>query len=104
MKIISLFTASIAFLLFSSFQIDPSEKITVSGVVLSASGKPVSGVLVAVTPGEEEALSKEKGEFSIQTSRQTPFTLTAEHWDFSKATVTVTDATKRITIRLQPRK
>lgn len=89
---------------FTSFIRQETERVTVSGVILSDTGKPVAGALVYVTPGEEEALTKEKGEFSIETSKKTPFVLTAEHWEYQKATVTVTDAGKRVTIKLTKRK
>ena len=93
-----------AFLSFSSFTSRLSLSGTVKGVVVGEDGKPVSGVLVYATAGEEEALTKQNGEFSIETSRKTPFTLTAEHWEYHKGAVTVNDPDKRVTIKLAKKK
>lgn len=104
MKKIIGFTAIAGLFFFSSFIRPASERTMVTGIIVSDAGKPIPGVLVYVIPGEEESLTREKGEFSIETTKKTPFVLTAEHWDYQKATVTVTDAGKRVTIKLSKKK
>ncbi len=95
---------STALFSLSSFNKSYADAVTVSGVVVSENGKPVAGVLTYITSGEEEALTNSKGEFSIRTMRSTPFVLTAEHWEYKKEAVTVSDAGKRITVRLIKKK
>ena len=98
--ILALFTLSI----LASFVSPMNDKTAVKGVVLSEkNGKPLPRVLVYITQGEEEALTNERGEFVVETARKTPFTITAEHWEYNKRTLSITDAGKRVTIRLAPK-
>jgi len=77
---------------------------TVSSVVFSEkNGKPLDGVFVYTISGEEEVVTKSKGEFSIQTSKKTPFILTAEHWDFETSNITITNPAQRILFKLKPK-
>lgn len=86
-----------------SSKINP-ELITVSGQVLSEkTGKPVDGVFVYTISGEEEAITKNKGEFTIQTSKKTPFILSAEHRDFETGSIKITNPGQRIVFKLKPK-
>lgn len=95
--------AALLLLVSSSYTSPVDPKVTiVSGVVVSdKNGKPLDGVFIYTISGEEEALTKEKGEFRIQTSKKTPFVLTAEHRDYETNRVTITDPGQRIIIRLK---
>ncbi|MBL7709220.1 MAG: carboxypeptidase-like regulatory domain-containing protein, partial [Chitinophagaceae bacterium] len=82
----------------------PGTVNTVTGVVVSEkTGKPVADALVYVTLGEEEALSNAKGEFKITTIRKLPLLLTAEHWDYKKQQLDITDINQKLQVRLKPR-
>lgn len=77
---------------------------TINGVVLSEStGKPVSAALVYVVLGEEEALTKAAGAFSIETSHDYPIEVLAEHREYVKQSVILKNATDKLVIRLKPR-
>jgi uncharacterized membrane protein len=77
-----------------------SERITVRGILLSSTGKPIPNALVSVRLGEEETLSKADGSFIVETASQPPFILTVEHPDYQKATQKVEQPDKKLTIQL----
>jgi len=82
----------------------PERLVTIKGVVVSdLTGKPVSGALVYVVLGEEEALTKGKGEFSIETSHDWPIEILSEHRDYQKQSVILKAPTDKLVIRLKPR-
>ncbi|MBI3137408.1 MAG: hypothetical protein HYZ15_02360 [Sphingobacteriales bacterium] len=89
----------------SSFILPPKGKLTlVKGVVLSAkTGQPVKGALVYVVLGEEEALSKPDGGFTLETTKHTPFEVVTEHWEYQKNSLELKEAGQKLVIRLWPR-
>ncbi|MBI5372663.1 MAG: carboxypeptidase-like regulatory domain-containing protein [Sphingobacteriales bacterium] len=93
------------FFLQSSFILPPKGKITlVKGVVLSEkTGQPVKGALVYVVLGEEEALSKPNGDFTLETTKNTPFEVVTEHWEYQKNSLELKEAGQKLVIRLKPR-
>lgn len=96
-----IFSAFIVIAALSSFLKPAGETVTVSGIVVSdQTGKPLPAVLVYVTEGEEEALTKEKGEFRVETAKKLPFTVTAEHWEYEKRIIRVTGTDKKLIIRM----
>ncbi len=91
------------FILLNSSFVPVSGKrlITVKGTVLSdKTGKPVPGALVYIVLGEEEALTKVKGEFSIETTKKLPLEVVTEHRDYKKHSVELTSLTDNLVIRL----
>jgi len=103
-KIIAIIIISTVIL--SGFISDEPEGITyyLAGTIVSEkTGKPVKNVLVAVTPGEEEALTNAQGEFKIETIKKTPFILTAEHLNYEKLRMGINDVNKKLVIRLRPK-
>ncbi|MEQ1676512.1 MAG: carboxypeptidase-like regulatory domain-containing protein [Chitinophagaceae bacterium] len=104
-KLFIMSLAVMVVLVNSSFNNKPAYAGTIiQGTVLSEkTGKPVPGAIVSVVSGEEEALTKQKGEFRIQTAKNTPFVLTTEHGDYETSRITITDAGQRIIIRLKPK-
>ena len=57
----------------------------IKGTIISANTKqPVSNAYVYIIKGEEEALTNSKGEFTITTTEQIPFSLTVIHKDFKE--------------------
>lgn len=97
------------FLIFSlaavSFVKPVTQRVnTIKGVVLSEStGKPVSAALVYVVLGEEEALTKAAGAFSIETSHGYPIEVLTEHRDYLKQSVILKGPTDKLVVRLKPR-
>ncbi len=93
------------FLLNSSFiPVTVKELNTVKGIVLSdKTGKPVPGVLVYIVLGEEEALTKGQGEFSIETTKKLPLEVVTEHRDYKKQSVELSVLTGKLVIRLTAR-
>lgn len=79
-----------------------SGNAVVSGVVLADNtGKPLSNAHVYIVHGEEEALTNSKGEFSIETAKKFPVTLTAEHQGFKKFQAMVTSPGQKQIIKLK---
>lgn len=95
----------LTFLLNSSFvPVAGKRLITVKGIVLSEkTGKPVQGALVYIVLGEEEALTKVKGEFSIETTKKFPLEVVTEHRDYKKQSVELTTLPDNLVIRLTAR-
>jgi hypothetical protein len=93
------------FLMNSSFISARGKRlITVKGIILSEkTGKPVSGALVYIVLGEEEALTKVKGEFSIETTKKLPLEVVTEHRDYKKQSVELSALTDNLVIRLAAR-
>lgn len=76
--------------------------VEVKGVVTNAeTGKPISGIYLFVTEGEEEALTDAKGEFKIRTWKPLPFVLTSQNPDYQNVKLKVTQASGVITVKLK---
>lgn len=102
-KIIAIIIMSTVIL--SGFISDKPGRVSyyLAGTIVSGkTGKPVKNVLVAVTPGEEEALTNAQGEFKIETIKKPPFILTAEHLNYEKLRIGIDDVNKKLVIRLKP--
>lgn len=78
--------------------------IQLKGAVLSEkTGQPVNGALIYVILGEEEALSKGKGTFVLETSRELPVQVITEHPSYLKHVVELRSVSQPLVIRLKPR-
>ena len=82
----------------------PTRVNKINGVVLSdPTEKPVAAALVYVVLGEEEALTKGGGAFSIETSHDYPIEVLTEHREYLKQSVILKSPTDKLVIRLKPR-
>lgn len=78
--------------------------VEIRGVVMNAeTGKPIKGIYLFVTEGEEEALTDAKGEFRIRTWKPMPLLLTSQNQDYHNVRVKVTQADGVITVKLKKR-
>ncbi len=77
--------------------------IIVEGKVVAANtGDPVVNAHVYILDGEEEALTNNKGEFSIRSWQKAPFKLTAEkHNGYEKTSIVITNPSIKQVIRLK---
>lgn len=90
------------FLLTSA--IVPERPYAIAGAVTnSASGKYIENVYIYITSGEEEALSNNKGAFTISTWQELPVTLVVEHPVYKKQKVRITNASQYQLIKLHPK-
>jgi hypothetical protein len=96
--------APVFFILFGHRVIESDQVQVVSGTVVSdKTGKAVVNAHVYIIDGEDEALTNAKGEFSIRTSQKLPVTLTVEHTNYQKTSISVSNALQKQVIRLQAR-
>ncbi len=100
-KSLLLYTLLITFTGFS--QGSKNSSVTIEGKVISeTTGQPVAHVHVYVLGGEEETLTNDKGEFSIQSWQKTPLRLTVDGYNtYQKITVVVNDPSQKQVIRLK---
>jgi|GEM_PF-978605 len=76
--------------------------VELKGVVTNAeTGKPISGIYLFVTEGEEEALTDTKGEFKIRTWKPLPLVLTSQNPDYQNIKLKVTQADAVIAVKLK---
>ena len=76
-------------------------RITLTGKVVSEKSRmPVPNVLVYIVEGEEEALTDERGKFSIDTRGSLPLRVTAQQLVGKKQKVVVVAAADRLVIEL----
>jgi hypothetical protein len=76
--------------------------VTVEGVVVNHSNsQPVSNIYLYIVKGEEEALTDDKGRFSITTWQSLPVTLTVDHIKYKRTTLVVKEPGKKQLIRLE---
>jgi hypothetical protein len=100
-KSLVLTTVTLLLMIFSSAEIVNFLPATLKGkVVDSRSGKPVAGVHLFISKGEEEIFSTSKGEFVLKTWHQLPVTITVEHKDYKQQTIRVTGETDPLIISL----
>lgn len=79
-----------------------STPVELKGVVTNAeTGKPISGIYLFVTEGEEEALTDSKGEFRIKTWKPLPFVLTSQNQEYHNVRLKVTQANGVIAVKLK---
>jgi hypothetical protein len=69
----------------------------------SATDKTIENVYIYITSGEEEALSNNKGTFTISTWQDLPVTLVIEHPTYKQKKVRITDASQHQVIKLEPK-
>jgi hypothetical protein len=99
----SLLIALPAFILHTS-EIYPDRPHTIAGSVKnSATDKSIENVYIYITSGEEEALSNNKGAFTISTWQDLPVTLVIEHPIYKQKKVRITDASQYQNIKLDPK-
>lgn len=100
-KVYSSIVSVLLVAVLSSYHTHLKEVTTIKGIVVEEqTSKPLSGVLVYVTAGEEECLTKDNGKFLIETMQKIPLTVTAERWGYVKKTVRVTEPGKQMIIQL----
>lgn len=91
------------FILHTS-EIFPARPHTITGAVKNNStGKYIENAYVYITSGEEEALSNNKGAFTISTWQDLPVTLVIEHPVYQKQKIRITDASQYQLIKLDPK-
>jgi hypothetical protein len=92
-----------AIILYTS-EIFPAKPYKIEGAVKnSATGKYIENVYIYVTSGEEEALSNNKGAFTISTWQELPVILSIEHPVYNKKKIRITDASQYQLIKLDPK-
>lgn len=92
-----------AFILHTS-EIYPDKPYTIEGAIKnSANGKSIENVYIYITSGEEEALSTNKGTFTISTWQELPVTLVIEHPVYKQKKIRITDASQYQLIKLDPK-
>ena len=69
----------------------------------NSTGKYIENAYVYITSGEEEALSNNKGAFTVSTWQDLPVTLVIEHPVFQKKKIRITDASQYLLIKLDPK-
>lgn len=78
--------------------------VEIKGIVISAeTGKPIPGIYLFVTEGEEEALTDSKGEFRIKTWKPLPLVLTSQNINYHPVRLKVTQASGVISVKLRKR-
>lgn len=76
--------------------------VEIKGVVTNAeTGKPIPGVYLFVTEGEEEALTDSKGGFTIKTWKPLPLLLTSQAQDYHNVRLKVVQASGMINVKLK---
>jgi hypothetical protein len=81
-----------------------AKPLTIEGAVKnSATGKSIENVYIYITSGEEEALSNNKGTFTISTWQELPVTLVIEHPVYRQQKVRITNASQYQLIKLDPK-
>lgn len=99
----SLLIALPAFILHTS-EIYPDRPHTIAGTVKnSTTDKTIENVYIYITSGEEEALSKSNGTFTISTWQDLPVTLVIEHPIYKQKKIRITDASQYQLIKLDPK-
>jgi hypothetical protein len=106
-----LLKSTIAAFLFPLLALSPKQEsrstrvkspVEIKGVVVSAeTGKPLPGIYLFVTEGEEEALTNAKGEFIIKTWKPLPLVLTSQNIDYHNVKVKVTQTSGMIAVKLR---
>ena len=73
----------------------------IKGTIISADTKqPITNAYVYIVKGEEEALTNSKGEFTITTAEQLPFSLTVIHKDFKESKYKISNSSQSVKIIL----
>lgn len=76
--------------------------VEIKGIVVSAeTGKPIPGIYLFVTEGEEEALTDARGEFKIRTWKPLPFVLTSQNINYHPVRLKITQVSGTIAVKLR---
>jgi hypothetical protein len=76
--------------------------VEIHGVVTNAeTGKPIQGMYLFVTEGEEEALTNSKGEFRIKTWKALPLLLTSQNQEYHTVKLKVSQAEAVVSVKLK---
>jgi hypothetical protein len=85
-------------------EIHPHLPHTITGAVRNSStGKYIGNVYLYITSGEEEALSNNKGAFTISTWQNLPVTLVIEHPLYKQKKIRITDESQYQLVKLDPK-
>jgi len=105
-----LLRSTLAAFLFPLLALSPAQEsraknpVEIKGIVISAeTGKPLPGIYLFVTEGEEEALTDAKGEFKIKTWRPLPLVLTSQNTNYHTVRLKITQASGMIAVKLRKR-
>jgi hypothetical protein len=83
-------------------QVKPGTPVEIKGVVTNAeTGKPIAGIYLFVTEGEEEALTDAKGEFRIKTWKAFPLVLTSQNQEYHNVRLKLTQAGAPVNVKLK---
>ena len=75
--------------------------VQLQGTVTDAvSGKPIEKAYLYVLQGNEEILTDEKGNFTLKTWQELPFSLTIEHKDYSTSVLKITEVSRTLKIKI----
>ncbi|HEX2845503.1 MAG TPA: carboxypeptidase-like regulatory domain-containing protein [Chitinophagaceae bacterium] len=103
-----LLKSTLAAFLFSLLAFSPAQEtrtrnpVEIKGIVVNAeTGKPIPGIYLFVTEGEEEALTDAKGEFRIKTWKPLPLVLTSQNSDYHTVRLKITQASGTIAVKLR---
>jgi len=95
---------AIPVLIFNTSEIFPARPYTIEGSVTNRNtGKQIENVYVYIVSGEEEALTNQKGVFTISTWQELPVTLVIEHPTYKQKKIRITDASQYQVIKLEPK-
>jgi len=76
--------------------------VEIKGIVLNAeTGKPIPGIYLFVTEGEEEALTDARGEFRIRTWKPFPLVLTSQNNGYHSVRLRLAQASGSVEVRLR---
>ncbi|MET0463658.1 MAG: carboxypeptidase-like regulatory domain-containing protein [Chitinophagaceae bacterium] len=76
--------------------------VEIRGVVTNAeTGKPIQGMYLFVTEGEEEALTNAKGEFRIKTWKALPLVLTSQNQEYHTVKLKVSQPETVVNVKLK---
>jgi hypothetical protein len=91
-------------LILNTSQIFPERPYRIEGSVTNKStGKQLENVYIYIVSGEEEALTNQRGVFTISTWQELPVTLIIEHPTYKQKKVRITDASQYQVIKLEPK-
>lgn len=93
---------SILFALFPAYGQVKNEPVIIAGTVMTEKNEPVYNAHVYVVDGEEEALTNNKGEFSIRSWQKAPLKLTIEKpGSYQRISIVISDPLRKQVIRLK---
>lgn len=91
-------------LILNTSEIYPERPHTIEGLITNKiTGKQLENVYIYIVSGEEEALTNQKGVFTIATWQDLPVTLIIEHPTYKQKRIRITDASQYQVIKLEPK-